>query len=84
MFMVLILTLLPPVGKIGVGEGVKMAAVDKFAITIQGKGGHGAAPQEAVDPIVIGSDIVSALQKIVSRRVSPLESAVVTGCLPVR
>ncbi|MFP7494948.1 M20 family metallopeptidase [Terribacillus saccharophilus] len=67
-----------PVGKIGVGEGFKMAAVDKFAITIQGKGGHGAAPQETVDPIVIGSDIVSALQKIVSRRVSPLESAVVT------
>lgn len=67
-----------PVGKIGVGEGFKMAAVDKFAITIQGKGGHGAAPQEAVDPIVIGSDIVSALQKIVSRRVSPMESAVVT------
>ncbi|SNZ14690.1 amidohydrolase [Terribacillus aidingensis] len=67
-----------PVGKVNVGEGFKMAAVDKFAITIQGKGGHGAAPQETVDPIVIGSDIVSALQKIVSRRVSPLESAVVT------
>nr|WP_318540493.1 M20 family metallopeptidase [Terribacillus saccharophilus] len=67
-----------PIGKIGVGEGFKMAAVDKFAITIQGKGGHGAAPHEAVDPIVIGSDIVSALQKIVSRRVNPLESAVVT------
>ncbi|MGG3572375.1 M20 family metallopeptidase [Bacillus gobiensis] len=67
-----------PVGKIALGDGFKMAAVDKFAITVQGKGGHGAAPQETVDPIVIGSDIVSALQKIVSRRVSPLDSAVVT------
>ncbi|WP_042461908.1 M20 family metallopeptidase [Neobacillus dielmonensis] len=67
-----------PLGKILVGEGYQMAAVDKFAIHIQGKGGHGARPQEAVDSIVIGSDIVSALQKIVSRGVDPLKSAVVT------
>lgn len=67
-----------PLGKISVGEGYKMAAVDKFAIHIQGKGGHGARPHEAVDSIVIGSDIVSSLQKIVSRSVDPLQSAVVT------
>lgn len=67
-----------PLGKIAVGEGYKMAAVDKFAITIQGKGGHGAKPEESIDSIVIGSEIVSSLQKIVSRRISPLQSAVVT------
>ena len=67
-----------PLGKITVGEGFQMAAVDKFAITIQGKGGHGARPHEAVDSIVIGSEIVSGLQKIVSRGVNPLQAAVVT------
>lgn len=67
-----------PLGKISVGEGYQMAAVDKFAIHVQGKGGHGARPHEAVDSIVVGSDIVSSLQKIVSRSVSPLQSAVVT------
>ena len=67
-----------PIGKIAVGEGYRMAAVDKFAIQIQGKGGHGARPHEAIDSIVIGSDIVSTLQKIVSRGVNPLQSAVVT------
>lgn len=67
-----------PLGKIAVGDGYQMAAVDKFTISIQGKGGHGARPHEAVDSIVIGSEIVSSLQKIVSRRVDPLQSAVVT------
>lgn len=67
-----------PLGKIVVGEGYQMAAVDKFKINIQGKGGHGARPQEAIDSIVIASDIVSSLQKIVSRSVDPLKSAVVT------
>lgn len=67
-----------PLGTIAVGEGYKMAAVDKFEITIQGKGGHGAKPEETIDSIVIGSEMVSSLQKIVSRRISPLQSAVVT------
>ncbi|MBA2174825.1 amidohydrolase [Halobacillus locisalis] len=67
-----------PVGQISLGEGFKMAAVDKFSITIKGKGGHGAAPHKAIDPIVVGSDVVSALQKIVSRRINPLDSAVIT------
>ncbi|NEU30335.1 amidohydrolase [bacterium LRH843] len=67
-----------PLGTVAVGEGFRMAAVDKFEITIQGKGGHGAVPNETIDSIVIGSEIVSSLQKIVSRRVSPLQSAVVT------
>ncbi|MCJ7840855.1 amidohydrolase [Lederbergia sp. NSJ-179] len=67
-----------PLGQIGVGEGFTSAAVDKFDITIKGKGGHGARPHETIDSIVIGSEIVSALQKIVSRKVNPLQSAVVT------
>ena len=67
-----------PLGKISLGEGYQMAAVDKFTIHIQGKGGHGARPQDSVDSIVVGSEIVSALQKIVSRGVSPLKSAVVS------
>jgi amidohydrolase len=67
-----------PLGKIAVGARYQMAAVDKFTIHIKGKGGHGARPQEAVDTIVIASDIVNSLQKIVSRSVDPLKSAVVT------
>lgn len=67
-----------PVGQVAVGSGYQMAAVDKFEITIKGHGGHGARPNEAIDPIVIGSEIVQSLQKIVSRRVDPLKSAVVT------
>lgn len=67
-----------PLGTVAVGAEYQMAAVDKFSINIQGKGGHGARPHEAVDAIVIASDVVSSLQKIVSRHVDPLQSAVVT------
>lgn len=67
-----------PLGKIAVGQGFTSAAVDKFEIIVKGKGGHGARPHDTVDSIVIGSDIVNALQKIVSRKVNPLQSAVVT------
>lgn len=67
-----------PLGKIAVGAGYQMAAVDKFTIHINGKGGHGARPHETIDSIVIASDIVSSLQKIVSRSVNPFQSAVVT------
>lgn len=67
-----------PVGKVGVGAGYQQAAVDKFDVLIEGKGGHGARPHHTVDSIVVGSEVVNALQKIVSRRVNPLQSAVVT------
>lgn len=67
-----------PLGQFAVGSGFKMAAVDKFKITIKGKGGHGARPHATRDPIVIGSEVVNALQKIVSRQTDPLDSAVVT------
>lgn len=55
-----------------------MAAADRFEITIQGRGGHGASPHQTKDSIVIGSQLVTNLQQIVSRRVSPVESAVLS------
>jgi amidohydrolase len=67
-----------PVGKIGVDEGPIMASVDRFDITIKGVGSHGAYPHTGVDPIVIGSHLVAALQTVVSREVPPLAPAVVT------
>src|SRR5690625_1819927 len=67
-----------PLGQIGVGAGYQMAAVDKFEIKIKGHGGHGAQPHESVDSLVIGTSVVEGLQKIVSRNVDPLKSAVVT------
>ncbi len=67
-----------PLGSVLYREGPFMAAADKFEITVQGQGGHGAQPHLTKDAIVIGSEIVNALQTIVSRRVDPLEPAVVT------
>ena len=67
-----------PVGKIGVFRGPMMAAVDDFSIDVEGRGGHGAAPHEAADPILAAARIVEALQSVVSREISPLDSAVVT------
>src|SRR6185295_7315593 len=67
-----------PVGHVGVYTGALMAAVDEFELVIQGVGGHGAMPQQTVDAIVTAAQVVNALQTIVSRNVSPLDSAVVT------
>jgi amidohydrolase len=67
-----------PVGRIGINRRALMAAVDEFEIQVLGRGGHGAAPHETADPIVTAARIVEALQTIVSREVSPLDSAVVT------
>ena len=67
-----------PVGKIGVNRGALMAAVDQFEIDVEGRGGHGAAPHETDDPILAAARIVEALQSVVSREISPLDSAVVT------
>lgn len=68
---------LPP-GKIAVRKGPMMARPDEFRIEIIGSGGHAAAPHQAVDPIVVASQVVSQLQTIVSRSVNPTEPAVVT------
>jgi hippurate hydrolase len=67
-----------PVGEFRFIDGPAMAAVDLVIITVHGKGGHGAKPQDAVDPIVAASALVLALQSIVSRNVDPLETAVFT------
>jgi amidohydrolase len=67
-----------PVGKVGVDEGPIMASVDRFDIVIKGVGSHGAYPDTGVDPIVVGSHIVAALQTVVSREVPPLAPVVVT------
>jgi amidohydrolase len=67
-----------PVGKIGVVTGPCMAAVDRFQVTLTGKGGHAAYPQRSVDPVLIAAHVVTALQSIVSRNVSALDTAVVT------
>lgn len=67
-----------PLGTVGVRTGALMAAVELFRCTIQGKGGHGAIPHQTVDSIVVGAQIVNALQTIVARNVDPIDSAVVT------
>lgn len=67
-----------PLGTVGVRSGALMAAVECFRVNILGKGGHGAMPDQTVDSIVVGSQIVNALQTIVSRNVKPLDAAVVT------
>jgi amidohydrolase len=65
-------------GILGVGSGPIMAAADEFEVVIEGSGGHGAYPHQAVDPILVAAHIVVALQSVVSRGVSPLDPAVVT------
>lgn len=67
-----------PKGIIQTNKHALMAGTDRFDITIQGKGGHGAAPHETKDAIVIGTQLVQQLQQIVSRRLDPLKTAVVT------
>jgi amidohydrolase len=67
-----------PLGALGVRDGAMMAAVELFDCTIQGKGGHGAMPHQTVDSIVVGAQVVSALQIIVARNVDPLKAGVVT------
>lgn len=69
---------LTPSGTIEYLAGPVMAAADRFDITIQGAGGHGAAPHQTKDAIVIGSQLVMNLQQIVSRRVNPIDSAVLS------
>ncbi|MGD1900344.1 MAG: M20 family metallopeptidase [Phormidesmis sp.] len=65
-------------GTLGVRSGPMMAATEFFHCTIQGKGGHGAIPQQTVDAVVVGAQVVNAIQTIVSRNINPLKSAVVT------
>ncbi|MEX0853157.1 MAG: M20 aminoacylase family protein [Bauldia sp.] len=66
------------VGKLATRPGAIMASADRFTIEITGIGGHAARPHATIDPVVVGSAIVQALQTVVSRAVDPLESAVVS------
>ena len=68
-------------GVVEVLPGPIMASADILRLTIHGKGGHAAHPHTTIDPIVIGSEIVGALQKIVSRQTDPTEAAVISICL---
>jgi amidohydrolase len=67
-----------PVGTLGVKPGPLMAAVDRLQIVVHGRGGHGGKPHRSADPVVAAAHVVAALQSVVAREVSPLQSAVVT------
>lgn len=67
-----------PFGQFALRDGPIMAAVDEATIVVQGRGGHGAEPENTADPVVAGASIVMALQTIVSRNVHPMEPAVIT------
>ncbi len=70
----------PPLaaGKIGLKPGIYMASADELYLTVTGRGGHGALPQDCIDPIVITSHIIVALQQIVSRNANPAMPCVMT------
>lgn len=67
-------------GTASIVEGARMASADTFDIFINGKGGHGAIPNSAVDPIIIASEFINKLQTIVSREINPLDTAVISIC----
>jgi amidohydrolase len=70
----------PPIeaGKIGMKDGMYMASADEIYVSIKGKGGHGALPHDCIDPIVITSHIITALQQVISRRSNPTSPTVLT------
>ena len=69
-----------PVGQFAIRPGAMMAAADQFDITVTGKGGHAAKPQDCVDTLLVASHIVVALQSVASRNIDPLQSVVVSVC----
>jgi len=69
-----------PLGEFSIRSGPIMAATDNIVIEIEGVGGHAARPHIAVDPIVVGAQMVNQLQSVVSRNVDPVEAAVVSIC----
>lgn len=66
------------VGKIGIREGMFMASADEIYMTVTGKGGHAAAPHRVIDPVFISSQIIVALQQVVSRRANPIIPSVLS------
>lgn len=69
-----------PTGTVAVKNSPLMASVDRIVLRIKGKGGHGGIPQRNVDPVVASAAVIQAIQTIVSRNVSPVDSAVVSIC----
>jgi amidohydrolase len=69
-----------PVGSFAIRPGPLMAATDSIDVTIEGLGGHAAKPHKCIDSLLVGAQLVTALQQIVGRNVDPLESAVISIC----
>jgi amidohydrolase len=69
-----------PEGSLSAVPGPAMAAADGFTIVVHGRGGHGAKPHLAIDPILTAAQVVTSLQTIVARNVDPLEPAVISVC----
>ena len=67
-----------PVGTVAIRDGAAMTSADKLTLTITGRGGHGASPHLAIDPIVASAQIITALQTLVSRETPPLSTAVLS------
>lgn len=67
-------------GKIGISTGAMMASSDDLRIVITGQGGHGSMPHETIDPIYVAGQVIAAVQGIVSRRINPIEPAVISIC----
>ena len=67
-------------GKIGMRPGPIMASSDELYIEIEGRGGHGALPHNAIDPVLVAGHIITAIQSIVSRNVKPVDTAVISLC----
>ena len=70
----------PPLdaGKVGIRPGMYMASADEIYVTIKGKGGHGALPHECVDTVLLASQVINALQQVVSRNANPTIPSVLT------
>lgn len=68
-------------GQIGIRYGSMMAAVDSFCVKVRGQGGHGARPHQCIDPITTSAEIITSLQRIVSREIDPTHDAVLSICM---
>ncbi len=67
-----------PLGWLGISDGPTMAAAEIFKLRLTGRGGHGAVPNLAIDPVAAAAQVISALQSVVARNVSPLDAAVIS------
>jgi hippurate hydrolase len=69
-----------PVGQFAIRPGALMASADRLTIEIEGHGGHAARPHKCIDSVLVGAQLITALQSIVSRSIDPLDSAVISMC----